>query len=117
MANETKYAGGKPEGQSRVEQVLERSVILFAKAMVALGLAAVVYGVLVMFFFLCCGVEGGRYVDPSKSPLGAAITVVLIWPVAGFLCFALQGSPRDLLAAAKKFARAAWQAVRRHAQE
>jgi hypothetical protein len=109
-------ASRRPGGQNRLEQMLERGVIVFAKAMVALGLAAVVYGVLVMSFFLCCGVEGGRHVDPSKSPLGAAITIGLMWPLVGFVCFALQGSPKDLLAAVKKFARAAWQAVRRHAE-
>jgi hydrogenase-4 membrane subunit HyfE len=109
-------AAGKPDGQNRVERMLERTIVLFAKAMVALGLAALVYGALVMSFFFCCGVESGRYVDPSRSPLGAIATILVIWPLVGFLCFALQGGPSDLLVAIKKFARAAWRAVRRHAE-
>ena len=106
----------KADGQDRVELMLERGVILFAKGMVALALAALVYGVLVIGFFFCCGVEGGSYVDPRRSPLGAAVTIAVVWPLVGFLCFGLQGDPRDLLRGLMRLARSAWAAVRHHAE-
>jgi hypothetical protein len=105
-----------PDGRDRVERVLERIVILFAKAMVALVLAVLVYGFLVMSFFVFWGPDVGGYLDPRRSPLGAAVTVVVIWPVVGFLCLAVLDKPRDRVRRVKKFAKAAWHAVRRGAE-
>jgi len=105
-----------PSGQNRVERAVEQAVIWFAKAMVGLGIAVFVYGFLVVSFFFCCGPEFGRYLDPRRSPLGAAATVAALWPVVGFLCFALQGSPKDYLDLVKRVAKRAWHAVRRGAQ-
>jgi MFS-type transporter involved in bile tolerance (Atg22 family) len=86
-----------PGGQSRTERLLERCVVLFAQAMVALGGAVAVYGFLVAMFFFCCGVETLTYFHPARSPLGAAVTIAVVWPLVGFLCVALQGGPGELL--------------------
>lgn len=116
MVHEANDAAGTPEPQDRVARMVERIVILFAKAMVALVLAVLVYGLLVMSFFLCCGPDVGGYLDPRQSPLGAAVTAVVIWPLVGFLCFAAMDEPRDLVRLAKRLAKGAWDAVRRGAE-
>lgn len=86
-----------PDGQTRTERLIERGVVLFAQAMVALGGAAAVYGFLVVMFFICCGVETLAYFHPSRSPLGAAVTIAVVWPLVGLLCVTLQGGPGELL--------------------
>ena len=116
MADEERDAASKTDGQNRVERMLERVVILLAKGMVALAVAALVYGGLVIAFFLCCGVQAGSYVDPQRSPLGAVLTIAVIWPFVGFLCSGLLGDPRELIRGLTKFAKSAWAAVRRHAE-
>ena len=116
MADEERGAPSGNDGQDQVERMLERGVILVAKGMVTLAVAALVYGCLVIAFFLCCGVGAGSYVDPKRSPLGAALTIAVIWPLVGFLCFGLQGDPRELFRGLAKFARSAWAAVRRQAE-
>ncbi len=88
------------QGQNVVERVIERAVIVFAQTMVVVAIAAVVYGFLVMMFFFCCGVQGvdtTTYFNPARSPLGPAATVLLVWPVVGLLCLALQDGPGELL--------------------
>ena len=97
MADEERGAPSGNDGQDQVERMLERGVILVAKGMVTLAVAALVYGCLVIAFFLCCGVGAGSYVDPKRSPLGAALTIAVIWPLMGFLCFGLQGDPSGAL--------------------
>jgi hypothetical protein len=77
--------------------LVERGAILFAKAMVALAYVSVAYGILVASFFLCCGIDGLTLVNPAKSPFGAAITVLVVWPVGGFVCLLLDGGLGDLL--------------------
>jgi hypothetical protein len=84
-------------GQTQTERLIERGVVLFAQAMVVLGAAAAVYGFLVAMFFFCCGVEALAYFHPSRSPFGSVVTIVVVWPLVGLLCLALQGDPRELL--------------------
>ena len=86
-----------PDGQTRTERLVERGIVLFAQAMVALGGAAAVYGFLVVMFFFCCGPETVAYFHPSRSPLGAVVTIGVVWPLVGLLCVMLQGSPGELL--------------------
>src|SRR5712691_8348141 len=90
---------GIPGYQSRLELWLERGIILFAKSMVALGFVAAVYGFLVTSFFYCCGTDGWEYANPNKSPLGAVVTVLLVWPVGGLLCLLLQDGLGEILQA------------------
>lgn len=84
-------------GRSRTERVIERCVIVFAQSMVVLGVAVAVYGFLVLMFFACCGFDTITYFHPSRSPLGPAMTVLVIWPLVGLVCVALQGGPGELL--------------------
>jgi membrane associated rhomboid family serine protease len=85
------------DGQTWTERLIERSVVLFAQAMVVLGATAAVYGFFVAMFFFCCGVETLVYFHPSRSPLGSIVTIVVVWPLIGLLCLALQGGPREIL--------------------
>jgi hypothetical protein len=88
---------GASDGQTRTERIIERGIVFFAQAMVALGGAAAVYGFLVAMFFVCCGVETVAYFHPSRSPLGAVVTIAVIWPLVGLLCIMLEGSLGELL--------------------
>jgi hypothetical protein len=103
-----------PAGQSAVERVIERAIVLFAKAMVAMAFVVTVYGVLVGFFFLCCGMEVLSFANPARSPLGPVVTILVVWPLGGFLCLFLQGGLGDILNAVGKGVQAAIRAIRAH---
>ncbi|SRR5258708_33157611 len=102
-----------PAHQSRLELWLEQSIILFAKSMVALGFVAAVYGSLVASFFYCCGTDGWEFANPSKSPLGAVVTVLLVWPVVGLLCLLLQDGLGEILKAVGRRSKGLASALRR----
>jgi hypothetical protein len=81
----------------------ERCLSIFAKSLRLVAYVAIVYGLLALGFFLCCGVDPILYASPSRSPFGSLITVLLVWPVLGLLCLAAWGvEPRDVLKAADK---------------
>ncbi len=61
------------------------------------GVVMVVYGVLVGSFFVCCGVDSLTLANPTKSPLGPAATILIVWPLGGLLCLLLDGGLGDLL--------------------
>jgi hypothetical protein len=82
--------------------------------MVALAFVVTVYAVLVGFFFLCCGAEVFSFADPARSPLGPVLTVLIVWPLGGFLCLLLQSGLGDILSAVGKGVRAAIRAIRPH---
>ena len=103
-----------PVGQNSVERVLERAIVLFAKAMVAMAFVVTVYGVLVGFFFLCCGTEVFSFANPARSPLGPLLTILVVWPLGGFLCLFLQGGLGDILKAVGDGVHAAIRAIRPH---
>jgi hypothetical protein len=103
-----------PSGQNGVERFLERGIVLFAKAMVAMAFVVTVYGVLVGFFFICCGAEVFSFANPARSPLGPLVTVLVVWPLGGFLCLFLQDGLGDILKAVGKGLQAAIRAVRPH---
>ena len=103
-----------PGGQNTAERMIEQAIVLFAKAMVAMAFVVTVYGVLVGFFFLCCGTEAFSFANPGRSPLGPLMTILVVWPLGGFLCLFLQGGLGDILSAVGKGVRAAIRAIRPH---
>jgi hypothetical protein len=103
MAVTDPVTGGRtPEADNDTARVIERTVILFAQAMVLLATAFVVYGLLVAVFFVCCGADAVSYFHPSRSPFGPVVTVVVVWPVVGLLCLALHGKSRDAFEATRR---------------
>ena len=103
-----------PAGQNAVERAVERAIVLFAKALVAMAYVLTVYGILVGFFFLCCGMEVFSFANPTRSPLGPVMTILVVWPLGGFLCLFLQGGLGDILNAVGKGVHAAIRAIRPH---
>ena len=103
---------GAPGYQTAFERWLERLFILFAKAMTAMAFVVVVYGVLVGSFFVCCGVDSLALANPTKSPLGPAATILIVWPLGGLLCLLLDGGLGDLLEAVEKGTKRLIRAVR-----
>ena len=98
------------------ERGIERAIVLFAKAMVAMAFVVAVYAFLVFFFFTCCGLDGfssASYANPTSSPLGPVLTILIVWPLGGFLCLVLQGALESILEAVGKWVRRAIQAIRR----
>ena len=93
--------------QTSVERGVERAIVLFAKAMVAMAFIATAYSVLVASFFLCCGTDGFSYANPTRSPLGPVLTIVVVWPIVGFVCLFLQGGLEEILKAVGNGVRAA----------
>lgn len=93
--------------------IVERGIVLFAKAMVAMAYVSLAYGILVASFFFCCGVDGLGLANPAKSPLGPLVTIVVVWPIVGFLCLLLDGGLGDLLEGVEKSARWLIRAFRR----
>ena len=81
---------------------VERGIVLFAKAMVAMAYVVAAYGVLVAGFFLCCGTDAFTFAHPGKSPLGPLVTILMVWPIGGLLCLILQGGLEGLLEAVGK---------------
>ena len=78
--------------------------MLFAKSMVAMAYVSVAYGVLVASFF-CCGIDAISFANPAKSPFGPLLTILVVWPVVGFVCLLLDGGLGELLSAVDKGAR------------
>jgi hypothetical protein len=103
-----------PGGQNAVERMIEQAIVLVAKAMVAMAFVVTVYGILVGFFFLCCGTEVFSFANPARSPLGPVVTILVVWPLGGFLCLFLQGGLGDILNAVGKGVHAAIRAIRPH---
>jgi hypothetical protein len=84
------------------QRLVERCIVLLAKAIVALAFVVTAYGILVAGFFFCCGTNAFSFAHPAKSPLGPLVTILLVWPVGGFLCLILQGALEILLDAVGK---------------
>jgi hypothetical protein len=98
------------------ERAIERAIVLFAKAMVAMAFVVAVYAFLVFFFFTCCGLDAfssASYANPARSPLGPVVTILIVWPLGGFFCLVLQGALEGILDAVGKRVHGAMQAIRR----
>ncbi len=88
---------GVDERAGSAPGLAERAIVLFAKSIAAMAYVSVAYGVLVASFFFCCGVDGISFANPAKNPLGPAVTILVVWPVVGFVCLLLQGGLGDIL--------------------
>lgn len=51
-----------PGHQSRLEQTVERSLVLLARVVGVLAFGVAVYAALTVSFFACCGVDGSAFV-------------------------------------------------------
>ncbi len=98
MSGTSDQVGSERQANQTPVRAGRRFVVLLAKAMTALAYVAVAYGVFVVGFFACCGMDGLSLLNPWKSPFGPIVTVLVVWPAGGFVCLLLDGGLEFALA-------------------